>query len=398
LRLEEQKVSPEAQSIPKRATMSPQTPSLIDLEALAGAGVEELVALLDRALVDAHIGELAVLAVLELEAEGDGGRVVVGLEDDLGLVLVKVEGDVPDLGGIGEVALDAVEEDLHAFVLVGGAHEDGDELLGDAALADGGHDLLDRGVALEGGFHEDIVEHRRGLDELLAVPLGVGLEVGGDLGVTEVHAAVAVEVDGLHLEEVDDALELVLETDGEGHEDRVEAELLGELGLDLEGVGARAVALVDEGDAGNMVALELAVDGDRLGLDAADRAEDEDSPVEDAEGTLDFDGEVDVAGGVDQVDRDILPGHVGRGGLDGDAALALEIHGIHGGADAILAVDLVDRVYLIAVEQDAFGKRRLAGIDVGADSDVPHLGNVGGHLSYYLSRRGFIGRGLCLSP
>ncbi|MPN22645.1 hypothetical protein SDC9_170028 [bioreactor metagenome] len=42
-----------------------------DLEALAGPGVVELVALLELALVDADVGELAVLAVLELEAQGD---------------------------------------------------------------------------------------------------------------------------------------------------------------------------------------------------------------------------------------------------------------------------------------------------------------------------------------
>ena len=113
-----------------------------DLELLARAGVVELGALLDLALVDAHVGELAVLAVLELEAEGHRLLGGVGLEDDLLLVLVQVEGHVLDLGGVGEVARDAVEEDLHALVLVGRAHEDGHHLLGDAALAQGADDLL----------------------------------------------------------------------------------------------------------------------------------------------------------------------------------------------------------------------------------------------------------------
>ena len=54
-----------------------------DLEALARARVVELGALLDVALVDADVGELAVLAVLELEAEGHGLLGRVGLEDDL---------------------------------------------------------------------------------------------------------------------------------------------------------------------------------------------------------------------------------------------------------------------------------------------------------------------------
>ena len=106
--------------------------------------------------------------------------------------------------------------------------------------------------------------------------------------------------------EVDDALELVLETDGYGQEDGVEAELFCELGLDLEGVGAGAVAFVDEGEPRDVVALELAIDRDRLGLDARDRAEHEDGPVEDAQRSLDLDREVDVAGSVDEIDRGSL--------------------------------------------------------------------------------------------
>ncbi len=117
----------------------------------------------------------------------------------------------------------------------------------------------------------------------------------------------AVEVEGLHGHEVDEAAEGALEADRDLHEDGVVAELLGDLVADLQGVGPDPVALVDEGDAGDVVAPELAVDGDRLGLDAADRAEDEDGRVEDPQGPLDLDGEIDVAGRVDDVDGVVGP-------------------------------------------------------------------------------------------
>ena len=61
------------------------------------------------------------------------------------------------------------------------------------------------------------------------------------------------------------------------------------------GIGAGAVHLVDEGQPGDVIAPHLAVDGQRLGLHAADGAEHQDRPVQDAEAPLDLDGEIDVA-------------------------------------------------------------------------------------------------------
>ena len=67
-------------------------------------------------------------------------------------------------------------------------------------------------------------------------------------------------------------------------------------------VGAGAVHLVDEGDARDVVAVGLAPDGLGLGLDAGDGVEHDDAAVEDAQAALDLGREVDVAGGVDDVD------------------------------------------------------------------------------------------------
>ena len=57
-----------------------------------------------------------------------------------------------------------------------------------------------------------------------------------------------------------------------------------------------------------------------------------------------------------------------RGGRDRDAALLLLLHPVHrGGA----LVHLTDLVVLAGVVEDALGRRRLPGIDVGHDADVP---------------------------
>ena len=72
-------------------------------------------------------------------------------------------------------------------------------------------------------------------------------------------------------------------------------------------VGAEAVHLVDEAHARDVVLVGLAPDGLGLGLDAGDAVEHRDGAVEHAQRALDLDGEVDVAGRVDDVDPVVVP-------------------------------------------------------------------------------------------
>ena len=91
--------------------------------------------------------------------------------------------------------------------------------------------------------------------------------------------------------------------DDRGH--RVEA-VLDHLDAAVE-VGADAVHLVDEADARHVVLVGLAPHRLGLRLDAGDRVEHRDRAVEDAQRALDLDGEVDVAGRVDDVDLAVAP-------------------------------------------------------------------------------------------
>src|SRR5947207_1231565 len=67
-------------------------------------------------------------------------------------------------------------------------------------------------------------------------------------------------------------------------------------------VGADAVHLVDEADAGHAVLVGLTPHRLRLRLHTGHRVEHGDRAVEHPQRPLDFDGEVDVAGRVDDVD------------------------------------------------------------------------------------------------
>ena len=67
-------------------------------------------------------------------------------------------------------------------------------------------------------------------------------------------------------------------------------------------VGADAVHLIDETDARHGVLVGLPPDRLGLRLDAGNGVEDDDAAVQHAQGALDLDSEVDVAGSIDDVD------------------------------------------------------------------------------------------------
>ena len=171
-------VSPEAQSTPNRATMSPAPASWMStmlsacirtrrptLNFRRGTDVEELFALPDAPLVDADVGQLAVRPFLELEGQGDGRSRGVGPELDLASSASRSMAVFVDVPGIGEVADDRVEERLDALVPVGGPHEDRRQLARDRPAADGLVDELLGGPVLEDRGHQLVRVHGGGVEE-----------------------------------------------------------------------------------------------------------------------------------------------------------------------------------------------------------------------------------------
>src|SRR5262249_31413652 len=151
-------------------------------------------------------------------------------------------------------------------------------------------------------------------------------------------------------DEVDNTLVLILLADRPLERNRRDTEaLLDRVDVHLE-VGADLVHLVDEHDARNPELVGLTPDGLRLRLDTVATVENRDRTVEDAERTLDFDREVDVAGRVDDVDPvgdageralSRLPEAVRRGRGDRDPALLLLDHVVHRRGAFVDLTDLV---------------------------------------------------------
>ena len=207
----------------------------------------------------------------------------------------------------------------------------------------------------------------------LAVLGGLVDHVGRDVDLVPLRAELFVVPDErLHLDQIDQPDERLVGLRATGTDrqlddggSRLEA-VLHHVDGAVE-VGADAVHLVDEAHARDLVLVGLTPHGLGLRLDAGDRVEHGDGTVEDAQRTLDLDGEVDVAGSVDDVDSVVVPDARGGSRGDRDATLLLLRHVVHGRGTV---VDLADLVALPGVVEDALRGGRLARVDVGHDADV----------------------------
>ena len=181
-------------------------------------------------------------------------------------------------------------------------------------------------------------------------------------------------------------LKLSSEPIGNLHRQRARAEALLDHVDAAQEIRAAAVHLVDVANARHVVVVREAPVGLRLRLDAGDAVEHHHRAVEHAQRAVHLDGEVDVSRGVDQVDLLVAPEGGHRGALNRDAALLLllEVVRRRRRLQILGVVDVDDRVLAPRVIQDALGRRRFAGVDVGDDADIADIGKGGrtGHSKF----------------
>ena len=130
------------------------------------------------------------------------------------------------------------------------------------------------------------------------------------------------------------------------------------------GVGGGEVDLVERSDDLEIVFHGQVAVGQGLGLDALGSVDDEHHTLARRQAAADLVAEVDVAGRVDEVQRVALPVDAHVLGLDGDAALALQIHRVEVLRPHVTGINSVGEL------QYAVAERALAVIDVGNDREV----------------------------
>ncbi len=360
-----------------------------DFVLVAVATVEDGIAFSDASLVNAAVGKLSETPVFEFKGEHHERLFGVWEEVNLCFVVFLVEGLVLHLKGVGEKFTNLVEQGLNGFVFVSGSEAHRRKLARESGFGHDGDDVFFGDLvafAIEVHHGDLIIEVREGFDHGVALFFADRHEVIGDGEFFDDLAVFALADVGDHADEVDDAAMGGFESDGVLDQHGVVVEIVTKLLANAEGVCASAVAFVDEGDRGDAIATHLSVDGDGLGLDTCDGTKHEDGTVKNTEGAFDFDGEVDVAGSVDDVDGVLggfvgfvvseIPVDVGCGRLNGDAFFTFEIHRVHFGPDAVFSAHFMDGVDASCIKEDALCERGFSRVDVCGYSDVSEKGQV----------------------
>ena len=278
-------------------------------------------------------------------------------------------------GGRKEID-DCIEEHLNALVLVGRTAENGGCLHGNRCLTKTLTDFVGgKFHRVEELHHKLVVAFGCSFHDCHVAGLCSFLHVLGNFCLVVLLAVVGVIDFCVHLDEVDDSAEGVFLTDGKFDGNGVGIEpFLHHLYGSFE-VCTVDVHLVDVCDTGNLVLVSLAPYGFGLRLNAALCTECCNRTVENAERTLNFYGEVNVARGIDDVYAAFVllglarpcPVTGGCSRSDGDASLLLLNHPVHGGGTVVrFAYLMVDT----GIVKDTLGSRRLAGIDVRHYTDI----------------------------
>mmetsp|Transcript_9000 Transcript_9000/g.25070 ORF Transcript_9000/g.25070 Transcript_9000/m.25070 type:complete len:376 (-) Transcript_9000:15-1142(-) len=314
--------------------------------------------------------------VLDLEGVADERRVGLGLQRHLLRLVVREQSSVFAIQRRGQVPADGIQEVLHTLVLHRGAHEHWRERPCQGGPSDRGMNcILWHLVVLQINLRKLVVEVSKHLQQFRPQLRHALAECRWNVVDAAGESLVALEVHSLPRDHIAHAYEAVLLANGQLDRLYSEAELLADLAEHQERVGTVPVKLVDKNDPRDLVALHLPVHGDGLALHAANPAADQDRAVQDAQGSLHFDGEIHVAWRVDEVQVVIGPLRgppaVSRCRGYGDALLPLELHAVHLGPHAVLAPHLVDRFDATCVEEDPLGERRLATVDVCGDAEIP---------------------------
>ena len=238
----------------------------------------------------------------DLEGKAGERRIIVSMTNIFLAGIGVHTVDRGDIHGGRHVVDDGVEQLLHALVLVGRTANDGNHLVVDGGLTDGlADEVLRNGLLFERQLHDLVVQVGAGVNELGAILLSELEHVLGDLLHAHVLAELVVVDISVHLHQVDDALEGVFRADRQLDGDSVALETVVDHVQNVVEVRTHDIHLVDVDHAGDLVVIGLAPHRLRLGLNAALGAENGHRAVQNAQGALDLNGEVDVARGVDDV-------------------------------------------------------------------------------------------------
>ena len=234
-------------------------------------------------------------------------------------------------------------------------------------------DLLDAELlALEVALHQPFVRLDHRVQELRAVLLHLRLQLGRNLARGFLLRTLGARVRA-HVQEVDDAGQLVLAPDRQVHGDAVLRELRAQRLEDAEEICALAVEHVHEHDPRKPEVGRALPEPRRAHLDPHHAAGDEERALDDPQRGDRVALEPGVAGRVDEVDLAALPLGMAEGCLERHLALALVVVPVGHGRTGLDVAEPVDGAGLEQHRLDEGGLPRPAMTDDGDVADLARL-------------------------
>ena len=342
-----------------------------DAFALAGVGVVHGHAGFEEAGVNTEEGQVTDEGVgEELEHQTGKGFLVVAMAFNNFIFLAgDVAGHGRDVHRRRQVVHHGVKQGLHAHVAEGRTQQHRHDVAANGGLADAGNDFfLGQRFAAKVLFEQHFVFFCHGFKHFVMLFVVQILHVGRHVFNGEFRTLGGlVKTDGLAKHQIYHAFKLVFAADGQLQGHGLGAQTVADHVHAAEEVGTDTVHLVHKADTRNIVAVSLTPHGFRLGFNTGNGVEHAHGTVEHAQRAFNFNGEVNVAGGVDDVDAAVFPEAGGGGRGNGDAAFLFLLHPVHGGGAVVRFANLVVNA---GIKKNTFGGGSLACVNMGHNADI----------------------------
>ncbi len=269
-----------------------------------------------------------------------------------------------------------IQHRLNTFVLKCRTTGNQDDFVFQYALTQRSFDLFFcQFFTAEEFLHQLIRTLSSGFNQLRTPFFSQFLHISWDIFVNEGNALIGiVPVDRFHFHQVNNTGETFFCADSQLKWNWVCTQAHLHLLNNFQEVSTHAVHFVNERDAWNFIFVSLAPYGFRLWLNTTNCTVNHYCAIKHTHRTLNFDGEVNVSRGVDDVYvvwfkllSHTRPETGSCSGRDGNTTFLLLLHPVHG---CCAVMNFTDFVVYTGVEQNTFGSCSLTGVDVRTDTNV----------------------------
>ena len=271
-----------------------------------------------------------------------------------------------------QVVDNSVQHHLDTLILVGRTCQNWEQLFRQSSLTDSSFDFFNRKFfTAKVLFHDVVINVSQRFQQCIVTRFSFVLQVSRDFNSIPVLTfSIFIINVGNHLNQVDNTDEVIFSTNWHlNWQWRNVQTVLDRLNRVVK-VGTHLVHLVGKDDSRNIEVVSLTPNSFGLWFNTGLSVQNRYGTIKDTQRTFNFDSEVNVTWGVDDVDTVVFPNGRSGSGRDRDTTFLFFIHPVHLGSTIMGFTNLVN---LTSVVKNPFSGRGLTSIDVGHDPNVTGL-------------------------